>query len=81
MQLLAWQAKSCLPFLFRSVETILLAEGAAEGVKARGEAAAMKIAAVGKAEAEFIRLRAGAFKKYGDAAVTQLIVSKLPQVS
>jgi len=36
---------------------------------------------VGKAEAERMRLKASAYKQYGDAAMVSLILETLPKVS
>ena len=46
-----------------------------------GEAEATSIEAVGKAEAERMRLKASAYKQYGDAAMVSLILETLPKVS
>lgn len=62
-------------------EKIAGASGEAEGIKLVGEAEASRIENVGNAEAENLRLRAEAFKHYGSAAISSLIVQKLPLVS
>ena len=61
-------------------QKIAEASGAAEGIKLIGNAEASRIENVGNAEAEYLRLRAEAFKRYGHAAISSLIVKKLPQV-
>ena len=43
--------------------------------------AARAIEAVGRAEAEKMRMKASAYKQYGDAAVMALVLEALPQVS
>ena len=53
----------------------------AEGIKAVGEAEAAAIAAKGVAEAEAIDKKAEAMKKYGQAAMTEMIVNKLPEMA
>lgn len=53
----------------------------AEGIKAKGQAEAESIAAKGKAEAEAMDKKAEAMLKYGNAAVTQMIVEKLPAIA
>lgn len=53
----------------------------AEGIEARGKAEAAAIAAKGLAEAEAMDRKAEAMKKYGQAAITQMIVEKLPEVA
>lgn len=53
----------------------------AEGIKAKGQAEAESIAAKGRAEAEAMDKKAEAMLKYGNAAVTQMIVEKLPEIA
>ena len=53
----------------------------AEGIKAKGEAEANAIEAKGKAEAEAMDKKAEAMKKYGQAAMTQMIVERLPEIA
>ena len=55
----------------------------ADGEKIRliGGAEAAAIEAVGNAEAEKMRLKAAAYKQYGDAAMLSLVLETLPKVS
>lgn len=55
----------------------------AEGEKIRliGGAEARAVEAVGRAEAERMRMKASAYKQYGDAAILSLVLEALPQVS
>jgi flotillin len=53
----------------------------AEAIRAKGEAEANAIAAKGKAEAEAMEKKADALKKYGEAAMLQMIVEKLPEMA
>ncbi len=46
-----------------------------------GEAEAISISSVGKAEAERMRLKAEAYQQYGDAAKTALVLEALPKVN
>ena len=46
-----------------------------------GAAEARAIEAVGRAEAERMRMKASAYKQYGDAAVMALVLEALPQVN
>lgn len=46
-----------------------------------GGAEASSIEAVGKAEAESMRLKASAYKQYGDAALMSLVLESLPKVT
>ena len=57
-------------------------EGTAEAdiIKLKGEAEAFAIRAKGLAEAEAMEKKAEAWEKYGRAAVTELIVEKLPEI-
>src|SRR5439155_359886 len=57
-------------------------EGTAEAdiIRLKGEAQAYAIKATGLAEAEAMRAKAEAWEQYGRAAVTQLIVEKLPEI-
>ena len=56
-------------------------EQEAEAIKARGRAEAEAIQAKGLAEAEAIDKKAEAMKKYGLAAITEMIVGVLPEIA
>lgn len=60
--------------LFRQQKT-------AEAIRANGQASADAIRAKGLAEAEAIDKKAEAMKKYGQAAMVQMIVEKLPDMA
>lgn len=55
----------------------------AEGEKIRliGGADARAVEAVGRAEAESMRMKASAYKQYGDAAVMSLVLEALPSIA
>ncbi len=53
----------------------------AEGIRAVGEAEAKAIEAKGIAEAEALEKKADAMKKYGQAAIIEMIVDKLPEIA
>ena len=53
----------------------------AEAIKAKGQAEAEAIAAKLNAEAEGLDKKAEAMKKYGQAAVIQMVVEKLPDIA
>jgi len=57
-------------------------EGTAEAdiVRLKGEAEADAIRAKGIAEADAMEKKALAWKKYGDAAVTQMVIDQLPEI-
>lgn len=57
-----------------------VARADAERIKMLGAAEAYAIEAVGKAEAEQMRMKAAAYKQYGDAAVMSLVLESLPKV-
>ena len=52
----------------------------ADIIRLKGEAQAYAIRATGLAEAEAMKAKAAAWDEYGKAAVTQLIVEKLPEI-
>jgi len=53
----------------------------AAGIKAEGEARAAAVAAEGLAEAQAIDAKAEALKKYGEAALAQEIIGRLPEIT
>ena len=57
-------------------------EGTAEAdiIRLKGEAQAYAIKATGLAEAEAMKAKAQAWEQYGKAAITQMIVEKLPEI-
>merc|ERR1712232_602671 len=62
----------------RVVET---AKAEGEKIKLIGGAEARAVEAVGKAEAVSMRLKASAYKQYGDAAVMSLVLEALPAIA
>ena len=67
--------------LFEAEKEAEAIERKAQAVKAEGEAQAAAIQAKGVAEAEAIDRKAEAMKKYGNAAMAEMIVKILPQVA
>jgi flotillin len=63
-----------------STNQIAIAVGEAEGIKLVGAAESSRIRAIGEAEAQAMKRRAQAYKDYGKAAVTSLIMDALPKV-
>lgn len=57
------------------------AEAEAEAIRIKGEAEAKAILAKGIAEAETMEKKAEAYKLYNDAAVTHMIIEKLPEIA
>ncbi|MGN1344911.1 MAG: flotillin family protein [Traorella sp.] len=57
------------------------AEQEASGIAAKGEAEAKAIEAKGIAEAEAMDRKAEAMKKYGQAAITEMLVNVLPEIA
>ena len=53
----------------------------AEGIKAKGEANAYAIQMQGEAEALAMEKKADAYQKYNDAAIAQMIVEQLPEIT
>ncbi|RTG90425.1 flotillin [Schistosoma bovis] len=64
-----------------SQNVITNAQAEADGIRLKGIAKAEAMEAVGRAEAERMRLRAEAYSKYGDAAILNLILDTLPQIA
>lgn len=63
-------------------ETLRLkAESEAKAIRLRGEAEAEAIRLKGEAEAEAMQKRAEAYKEYGEAAILELLVEKLPEIA
>lgn len=62
------------------VAQIAEAQADAEAIKIRGEAEAAAIAAKGAAEAEAMEKKAAAYQMYNEAAMTQLVIDKLPEI-
>ncbi|EDO37688.1 predicted protein [Nematostella vectensis] len=65
----------------KRTQTVFLAQADAERIKLIGSSEASAIEAIGKAEAERMRQKAAAYKMYGDAAMTALILEALPKVA
>ncbi len=57
------------------------AEAEADAIRVKGEAEAAAILAKGRAEAETMEKKAEAYKLYGDAAITQMVIEKLPDIA
>ncbi len=64
-----------------SMSVKVKAEAEAEAIRIKGEAEAAAILAKGAAEAETMEKKAEAYKLYNNAAVTQMIIEKLPQIA
>ena len=60
---------------------LFAAQQEAAGIQAVGEAEAKAIEAKGKAEAEALEKKAEAMKKYGQAAMVEMIVKALPEMA
>lgn len=59
----------------------LRAQAEAESIKIKGTAEAEAIMAKGEAEAKTMEKKAEAFKLYNEAAITQMIIEKLPEIA
>merc|ERR1712212_300016 len=62
-------------------KTVEAARADGERIRLTGAAEARAIEAVGRAEAERMRMKASAYKQYGDAAVMALVLEALPQIA
>merc|ERR1719428_2438248 len=65
----------------KRTQTVESARADAERVRLIGASEARAIEAVGKSEAEKMRLKASAYKQYGDAAVMSLVLEALPAIA
>ncbi|KAK7079849.1 Flotillin-2, partial [Halocaridina rubra] len=65
----------------RRTQTVEAARAEAERIKRIGEAEAYAVESVGKAEAESMKLKASAYKQYGDAAIMSMVLESLPQIA
>merc|ERR1711990_663265 len=62
-------------------QTVEAARADAERVRLIGASEARAIEAVGRAEAEKMRMKAAAYQQYGDAAVMSLVLEALPSIA
>merc|ERR1719220_2908384 len=62
-------------------KTIETAKADGEKIRLIGGAEAKAVEAVGRAEAEKMRMKASAYKQYGDAAIMALVLEALPQIA
>merc|ERR1719398_7936 len=61
-------------------KTVEAARADGEKIRLIGAAEARATEAVGRAEAERMRMKASAYKQYGDAAILSLVLEALPQI-
>merc|ERR1712042_347461 len=62
-------------------KTVEAARADGEEIRLIGGAEAKAVEAVGRAEAESMRMKASAYKQYGDAAIMALVLEALPQIA
>merc|ERR1719325_539351 len=62
-------------------KTVEAARADGEKIRLVGGAEAKAVEAVGRAEAERMRMKASAYKQYGDAAILSLVLEALPQIA
>merc|ERR1712042_34473 len=62
-------------------KTVEAARADGEKIRLIGGAEAKAVEAVGRAEAERMRMKASAYKQYGDAAILALVLESLPQIA
>merc|ERR1711874_450060 len=65
----------------KRTQTVEGARAEAGRVRLIGASEARAIEAVGRAEAEKMRMKASAYKQYGDAAIMALVLEALPQIA
>merc|ERR1719450_36931 len=63
------------------IQVVETAKAEGEKIKLIGGAEARAVEAVGKAEAESMRMKAAAYQQYGDAAVMSLVLEALPSIA
>merc|ERR1719330_2078425 len=62
-------------------KTVEAARADGEKIRLIGGAEAKAVEAVGRAEAERMRMKASAYKQYGDAAIMAMVLEALPQIA
>merc|ERR1719446_510150 len=62
-------------------KTVEAARADGEKIRLIGGAEAKAVEAVGRAEAESMRMKASAYKQYGDAAIMAMVLEALPQIA
>merc|ERR1711971_1524677 len=62
-------------------KTVEAARADGEKIRLIGAAEARAVEAVGRAEAERMRMKASAYKQYGDAAIMAMVLEALPQIA
>merc|ERR1719282_1407796 len=62
-------------------KTVEAARADGEKIRLIGAAEARAVEAVGRAEAERMRMKASAYKQYGDAAILSIVLESLPQIA
>merc|ERR1719427_2240754 len=62
-------------------KTVEAARADGEKIKLIGGDEAKAVEAVGRAEAESMRMKASAYKQYGDAAIMSLVLEAMPQIA
>merc|ERR1719347_1590345 len=62
-------------------KTVEAARADGEKIRLIGAAEARAVEAVGRAEAESMRMKASAYKQYGDAAILSIVLESLPQIA
>merc|ERR1719186_2520004 len=62
-------------------KTVESARADGEKIRLIGAAEARAVEAVGRAEAERMRMKASAYKQYGDAAIMAMVLEALPQIA
>merc|ERR1719220_3459843 len=65
----------------KRTQTVEAARADGDRVRLIGASEARAIEAVGRAEAEKMRMKASAYKQYGDAAIMALVLEALPQIA
>ena len=76
------RAQAKLMAAMKDVEAVTVRAGAqAEEIRLLGIAEAERVKAVGEAEAEVLRAKAEAYKQYGEAAMMEMMIEKMPAIA
>ncbi|KAK7595397.1 hypothetical protein V9T40_013222 [Parthenolecanium corni] len=65
----------------QKTQSVEMAKAEGEKIKKIGAAEAYTIEAIGKAEAERMRMKANVYKSYGEAAIMSLVLEALPKIA
>lgn len=65
----------------KGIQTLQTAQADSEKIKLIGAAEASAIESIGKADAERMRMKAGVYKQYNEAAIMSIVLEALPKIA